>query len=144
MKTPREILLQRHRSVTPRLDAVRAVAVDQLNIKETKKQKPSADSIFLRCFTTPWRELVLPSRRIWAGLAAVWVLILVAHLASRENDPVIAKKSVPPSREVLIALREQNKFRTQLFHNESKPVEADRPKPAASPHSELRAIMLGA
>jgi hypothetical protein len=138
MKTPREILLQRHRAATPRLDAVRAVVVNELNNKETKEQSSTLVSLFLHFFTTPWHELILPSRRIWVGLAAAWVLIFVAHLACRENEPVIAKKSAPPSREVLIVLREQNELRTQLLRDDSKPAEADRPKPAALPHSELQ------
>lgn len=142
MKTPREILLQRHHAIAPRLDAVRAVAVDQLNLKETKEQSKVPVSLFLRVPAALWRELILPSRRIWTGLAAAWVVIIVVHLASRETEPSVVVKSTPLSPEVLIVLREQNELHAQLLRDGSKPADADRPKPVALPHSEWRADML--
>src|SRR5438876_7981392 len=56
--------------------------------------------------TSWWRELLWPCPQAWACLAAMWVLVLLLDLASR--DPVrVAKASKPaPAPEFFMALRE--------------------------------------
>ena len=66
--------------------------------------------------TTPWwRELLWPSPQAWAGFAAVWVVVLLLNLASR--DPVrVAKTSKPaPAPELFAALREHRRLLAELI-----------------------------
>ncbi len=59
--------------------------------------------------------LLWPHPRAWAGLATVWVLILVLTLAGR--DPAaneVAGRSPPPSPELRELLRQQEKLLTEL------------------------------
>jgi hypothetical protein len=123
MKTPREVLLSRHRDIEPKLErmwtritARPAVAPYQL-------------------FVTFWRELIWPCRRIWAGLACTWVLIIAAHLASSQPSTQVAGKTTPPSREEMQALAEQRRMLAQLIGEEPKPTNK---RQLASPgqHSE--------
>jgi hypothetical protein len=64
---------------------------------------------------TPWwHELLWPCPRAWAGLSAVWVVILVLNAATREPVQVAKAERVSPPREVLMALREQRRLFVQL------------------------------
>ena len=72
MKTPREILFARHRSVEPKLDTIRQEAVAAAGDRRAPGTKLSAGTD--RCYhegISFWRELFLTKPRAWAGLAAV-------------------------------------------------------------------------
>ena len=73
-----------------------------------------------------WRELIWPSRRIWTGLAAVWVLILAANISLREHSPAIVKSG--PSSEIMMSLKDQQKILAELLNDHSVPRGADRQK----------------
>ncbi len=64
-----------------------------------------------------WREFLWPSPRAWASLAATWLAILVANIASR--DPVIPSASrsqlAPPSGQLLMALKQQRQLLAELM-----------------------------
>jgi len=67
MKTARELLLNRHRSIEPKLDALRSKAVAALRNSATDAQiRGARTSLPLRI----WQELILPARRLWLGMAA--------------------------------------------------------------------------
>ena len=56
-----------------------------------------------------WRELLWPCPQVWAGLAAAWVFIVLMNFQSGEQSArALAKESVP-SKELLLALREQRR-----------------------------------
>jgi hypothetical protein len=73
-----------------------------------------------------WRELFWPCPQAWAGLAAVWLVVLLFNLASR--DPVrVANASKPaPKPEFFVALREH---RRQLAELIGTPFPVEAPKP---------------
>ena len=144
MKTPREILLQRHHAAEPRLDTVRRAVVESLNNEGTKQLRTSLVSLFLGCSKTVWRELIWPNRRTWAGFAAAWVVILSLNFYSADHAPKMARKEAPPSPELIIALREQRLELARLIEPSVAPA-ANRPKsPHPSPRSERRNEMLAA
>jgi len=80
----------------------------------------------------------LPSPVIrWASLAAVWVVILALNHAARDPAPIVTAKSTPPSPQMLIALRQQQKLLAELIEPPT-PREADKPKSfVPRPRSEL-------
>lgn len=91
MKTPRDVLFHRHDAADAKLDALRRATVAQLNSAPAPRREP----LLLHLALTVWRELILPVRRIWAGLAATWILLLIANTqisgtpratASAQND----------------------------------------------------------
>ncbi len=113
MKTPREILLKRHRSVEPKLDRMwdKSLAA---SVAAVYDRRDSKRNLFLAVGWTLWRELILPSRRIWTGLACAWILILTLNLATRDESPVIAKRS-SLSQEAISELRQQEVFFAELI-----------------------------
>ena len=146
MKTPREILLQRHHAAEPKLDAIRREIVGELNNKETEQPSLIASfvSSFLGCSKTVWRDLTWPNRRTWAGFAAAWVVILSLNFYAADHAPKMARKEAPPSPELIIALREQRLELARLIEPSVAPA-ADRPKSfRPSPRSERRDEMLAA
>jgi len=69
-----------------------------------------------------------PHPKAWAGLAAVWVVILTLQLASRDPTDVAARKTPPPSPEMLMVLRQQRLLLAELVERSEPPPAADRPK----------------
>jgi len=141
MKTPREILLEHHQAAAPKLDAIRqSVVSEELNNKATKTQSSVSSFVpsLLCCSNNVWLELIWPSRRIWAGLAAVWVLIFVFNFSQRDPAELMARKSPPPSPEMILTFRQQERLLAELIGpNETQA--AEPPKPfLPRPRSEER------
>ena len=53
--------------------------------------------------------------KAWAGLAAVWILIFAAQFSMRDATPVMAEKAAPPSPEVIVELRQQQRMLAELI-----------------------------
>jgi anti-sigma factor RsiW len=73
-----------------------------------------------------------PHPKAWAGLAAVWVLILAANIAMRDDSTVMAARRVsPPTPQIREMLKQQAQLLAEL--TEQQPAahrpKADRPRP---------------
>lgn len=140
MKTPRDLLFARHQAATPKLDAIRrAVVAAEFNHPAATAQSGSMVFVTwcLGGFNQVWLELIRPCRRIWGGLAAVWVLLLVINVAQHDRSPVVIAQS-QPTVAMLLAFRNQEKMLNDLLADHSQPVEADRPRHVAPrPRSEI-------
>ena len=87
----------------------------------------------LNQFRAAWQR----SRWAWAGLAAVWVVILVLNSAAREpNPPLVAGQDLPSASEMRVALKQKDLLMAELaFFSEP----AAKPKPVPpSPRSDRR------
>ena len=85
MKTPRQVLLDRHADAQASLDAIRRSAVAPMR----QRRRPWLELL--------WQELVLPIRPLLAGLSVVWVLILALHLTTRGPSAHGGTQPLPPS-----------------------------------------------
>ena len=87
--------------------------------------------------------LLWPHPRAWAGLAAVWVFIFTLNFFTQDKSVMVAEKSAPPSPEVLVELRKQQKLYAELM-GAYEPREADRPKKLPpQPHSGRAEFLTG-
>ena len=144
MKTPREILFARHRSVGSKLDALREETVAAVCDRRPMKTKPSAvtdrrHNERIRF----WRELILPRPRAWAGLAAMWVVILALKFSTPDQSHSVASKpSMPP--EVIAELQQQKHLYTELAGlpplPDVKPSKPFLPRPRSARRSEIFAV----
>jgi hypothetical protein len=128
MKSLRDILFAKHQAAVPKLDAIRRevlktelwegrrVAVPQFKVAGTA--------------TLPklvWLELIWPCRRIWSGLAAIWILIFIVNVSQRDSAQIVIAKSAPTAG-VMMTFRDQQKLLNELFADRSLPVEAEQPR----------------
>jgi hypothetical protein len=127
MKTPRDILLARHRAAEPKLDAIRENVLAGANSAPARERTDAAHSrsgAFAMGLTL-WRELILPSRRVWSGLAATWILMALVN-ASQSRDPQTAKTAFRP--EVAASFVEQQILLGELLTDRAPAADADQPK----------------
>src|SRR5258706_14889379 len=123
MKTIREVLLGRHRTVEPRLDAIRQAAIGTL-AQKVGRAVHSAPSVSVAQAREPFARTLLSALQSlrWhlAGLGAAWLAIALLNI---DHTPTvsrsIAQQHVPSPRQLLTALREN---RRQLFEMIGTPV----------------------
>jgi hypothetical protein len=137
MKTPREILFARHQNAAPKLDAIRR------EVLNAEFQGEDKTPFYLNLPLMFWRELIFPCRRIWAGLAAVWILIFAVNFSLRDNSQTIAMKS-SPSPEMILTFGQQERLLAELIGPDETRV-AEPPKTFfPRPSSERRFETLAA
>lgn len=99
--------------------------------------RPSFPSL-LSTLRAPLSAILWPSPGAWGVLAALWVVIIGINFSLRDRTEVTARKSPPPSPELIFALREQERLLTELMGRPA-PLEAAPLKPALpGPRSERR------
>ena len=123
MKTPRELLLERHRSEGSRLDAIRRdvlVAVQPASAGEPHRQaqpRRAASSLL---------ALLLPFRWHLAGMSAAWLITAFLNMDSA-TEVGIARTDGPSPQQILASLRENRRQITELT---GPPVQAGEAIPA--------------
>jgi len=125
MKTPRELLLERHQAIDPRLDALRREVL-------ASRWKPVTAHWLARL----WQELFWSCRRTWTSLAAVWVVLFLINFSQR--DPASARLAQSaPSADTLMSIRTQEALLRELLADRTPPVAALPPRPfEPKPRSE--------
>jgi hypothetical protein len=92
---------------------------------------------FFYWFVDWTKDMIWPCRRIWAGLATVWLVLLFVNLSQHDPGRTEAMKT-QPSLEMLRAFLAQEGFLVELSQPARKP-EVKPPKPAVTePRSERR------
>jgi hypothetical protein len=137
MKTPREILFTRHQSAAPQLDSIRQQVVDQQRRAAGRKISEPSHNFIMKA----WLELIWPCRRIWTGLAVVWVLLAIINISQGDSaQPVMAK--TPSTREMVVMFRDQQKLLNELLADRATPPDVERPRSfAPKPRTENSALM---
>ena len=143
MKTSREILFARHKVAAPKLDAIRHKVVRELNHQATKGKNWPASLVasLLGCSNQCWEELIWPCRRIWSGLAAVWVLLFIVNFSQHDGSQTVAAKS-SPTIEMMTTFRDQERLLNELLADRSLPAEAERPRIYLPKPRTERAVVL--
>ena len=82
-----------------------------------------------------------PHPKAWAGLAVVWVFIFIIHFSMQDKPSATIARAAPPSTEVLVQLRQQQKLYAELVGiHETQ--DADRPRVIVPrPRSDRTAIL---
>jgi len=112
MKTPRELLLKRHEAALPKLDALRAAAVlparSQLS---TLNSQPAS----------LWERLLGPNPLAWAGLAAVWLVLLAVNRNGSEPATSSASRASQPSEAAVAEIVRENRRQMAELLNFDEP-----------------------
>lgn len=143
MKTPRDILFARHQAAAPKLDALRRSVVTELNNQDAKTRSVLTSFATWRLGGSNklWLELIWPCRRVWSGLATIWILLFIINLSQRDNVSSVTGKPVRSGGAVM-NLQAQQRWMNELLADRSVPVEADRPRPfSPKPRTETKEMM---
>jgi hypothetical protein len=85
--------------------------------------------------------LFWPHPKAWAGLAAVWIFIFVVNFSIRDKSPIVAEKVVPPSPEMVVELKQQQRLFAELIGaNDLHDVDRQKlflPRPRSENHFEI-------
>ncbi len=139
MKTPRQILLERHLSATAQLNAIRReVLATELGQGRVSAGEPRRLVILQQL----WRELVWPCRRAWGALAAAWAVLLILQLALVSSPtPALgtAGQAEPSALERRVGLSQQKQLRAELGAGGYAQSESHHESPAGRPRSQLHA-----
>jgi hypothetical protein len=131
MKTPREILLARHRHALPKLDEIR----QEFLAASFRAQVKSGDGRARAWLRSVWEELIWPSRHAWAGLAAVWVAVFLLNARLESSVPAVAAAKARTSNEYVQSFHEQRRLLGELLASAQTPP-AQPPRPDHRPRSE--------
>lgn len=110
MKTPRDILFQRHQAADDKLNQIRRNEVAQIQSAPTTRR----ELLPIRALLTLWRELFWPSRFAWGGIAAAWFFMLVVNQAIHDGGTSASAEAAPPSTEMLQAVQAQRRMLAEL------------------------------
>ncbi len=112
MKTPRELLLKRHEAALPKLDALRAAAVlpARSQLSTLNSQPPSL-----------WERLLGPNPLAWAGLAAVWLVLLAVNRNGSEPATSSASRASQPSEAAVAEIVRENRRQMAELLNFDEP-----------------------
>jgi hypothetical protein len=121
------------------LSAARQASLSHHASRVTHHAPPSRS--LLSTINSQLSTLLWPHPAAWAGLAAVWLVILGINLTTRDAAQAVAKNASPVSPQVFMAFQEQERLLSELIGPRETPV-AERPKPVPSrPRSERRKEM---
>lgn len=74
-------------------------------------------------FRAWWQDVIRPCRRVWAALAAVWVVILAGNFSLHEHSQTFAVKSSPQA--MIMSFKDQQKILAELFTERSPTRDAE-------------------
>ncbi len=106
-----------------------------------RASRPTPRASFLSTFNFQLSTLLWPHPKAWAGLAAVWILIFVVDFSMRDKTPGVAEKAAPPSPEVIVELKQQQRMLAELIGS-SQTREAETPKLLPLPRSARVEILM--
>ena len=138
MKTPREILLTHHRQAEPKLDHIRRKILTRLTTPasaEAWTTAPSPRGQILVALKKTWMELLWPSRRAWAGMAVLWLIVMAANLEMKTTVGGPPGTRPAPVRELAQGLQEQRRLLSELLQT-PKSALAEPPRHNPRPRSE--------
>jgi hypothetical protein len=117
----------------------RAEILDACRVSNVERREPERflpSTLVSRLSTIFW-----PHPKAWAGLAAVWILIFAVDFSMRDTTPVLAEKAAPPSPEVIVELKQQQRMLAELI-GAGQAREAEVPRFLPQPRSERVEIMM--
>jgi hypothetical protein len=105
--------------------------------RRARAASPLLSTVYSRLSTLLW-----PHPVAWAGLAAVWVVILGMSFTTRDAGRQVARGASSPSPQVFMAFQEQQRLLNELVGQREIPA-AEQPKAAPPrPRSERRSGLM--
>ena len=141
MKTLREVLFEKHQAAEPRLDAIREQVVADLAPDAPIRANRMPPVMPRRASTLEagWRQFLWSLRWHLAGLSAVWLVVLALSIdQSAAPTREVARQDAPSSRQLLAALRQNQRQLRELIGAPAAEPAPEPQKPAPSPRSQIQ------
>jgi hypothetical protein len=129
MKSPRDLLLSKHRQMGARLDAVRGEVLQGIEQRDATPSRGFAMSL--------WHELFWSCRRVWFVVAGAWLLIAVLNLAAATNPQGHSLRASIPESAMANAATQRELLRAELLGSVSRDL-PDATPAITRPRSERR------
>jgi hypothetical protein len=143
MKTPKELLLSRHRDSEPTLDAIREEVLRELASQRGKPASATAQPSGASWLMAAWQELFVSCRRYWMGLGTAWCGILLVGLLGAGETLTRGGMSDGSSPATMEAVQEQFQLRAELLTGDLEPDPRGAPaEPAPRPRSSLQSQLI--
>ena len=104
----------------------------------SRHSSPFARHSLLSTINHQLSTLLWPHPRAWAGLAAVWLVILAVNFSARDDSAAVAKKVSPLTPEMRMVLKQQKMILAELIEPRETPMAEPRKLYPPKPRSELR------
>jgi hypothetical protein len=85
------------------------LAVAKVQLLGATKRSEGGSTPISQLSTVFW-----PHPKAWAGLAVVWIFIFAVNFFMRDPLPKVAEKYTPPSPEVIVELKKQQRLFAEL------------------------------
>jgi hypothetical protein len=143
MKTPREVLLRQHQAAEPELDAIREQVVADLATDapvRATRMSPTAPG-GASTLQAGWRQFLWSLRWHLAGLSAAWLVVIALSIDQTSTRTArVARQDAPSQRQLLAALREnQRQLRELIGAPAAEPAPVPQ-KPTPSPRSQVQPL----
>ena len=141
MKTPREVLFGQHQAAEPKLDAIREKLVADLapDAPVRATRMPSVAPRRASALDAGWRQFLWSLRWHLAGLSAAWLAVIVLSI---DHAPApahgLAQREAPSPRQLLAALRENQRQLRELIEAPVAEAAPAPQKPMPSPQSQAQ------
>jgi hypothetical protein len=141
MRTPREVLLGQHKAAEPKLDVIRqkvlADLVPDAPVRATRM--PLLTPGRVSAPEAGWRQYLWSLRWHFAGLSAVWLLVVALNIDSPPAPTYgVARRDAPSPEQVLAALREDQRLLRELIGAPATEPATEQQKQPPSPRSQLQ------
>ena len=83
--------------------------------RESKVEGRAQEQFWPSTFVSRLSTIFWPNQQAWAGLAAVWIFIFALNFSIRDKSPVVAEKVAPPSLEMVVELKQQQRLFAELI-----------------------------
>jgi hypothetical protein len=138
MKTPREILFERHRSTETKLDAMRQEILARITERNEERPVCSEARRILQGGSSPlgrWQDFLLSFRWHLAGLGAAWLAVLWLNV-DRTSELPFAKVGAHnlTARQFMAAVQENRRQVRELTSSAA----AESTSPVPGPRSNLQ------
>ncbi|HEY0455684.1 MAG TPA: hypothetical protein VGE41_04875 [Verrucomicrobiae bacterium] len=126
MKTPRDLLIERHRAAEEKLAERRQQFVAGLaRTQRSDALKPESTRSVASAReerSSAWREWFWSFRWHLTGLSAAWMIVFFLNMEhSSSRSPLITKRDLPTPQQFLVALQEHRRLLMEMLDLNSEP-----------------------